>query len=111
MTDPNDSIDSEGFATTVPLTNVFGNHPKTLLVSAMLSESVDPETHFSVNELSRISDLDADVVEEHVLDLQTVGVVAETDELDDAATYTLDESTDVAEDLRRLYQRLYEMPL
>lgn len=109
MSDQNGPADSEAFATTVPLTDVFGSHPKTLLVSALLTESPEPETHFSVNELARISGLSDESVREHVEDLQVVGIVRETDELDDQQTYKLEDRQDVVETIRTLESELYGM--
>lgn len=110
MADRNEPTASESFATNVPLTDVFGTHPKTLLVSALLAQppESDPATHFTVNELSRITGLEESTVEAHVEDLESIGVVTKTDELEDATTYVLDEQTDVVDAIRRLANVRFE---
>lgn len=92
----------------LPLTALFGTHPKTLIVGAMSTEDADPPTAFSANELSRIAGLEEATVEEHVRDLQGIGVVVEADELEDP-TYELDEGSDVVADVRRLNEDLAEL--
>ena len=108
MADPNEPIDSESFATEMPLTDVFGDHPKTLLVGALLTESPEPTTHFSVNELARITGLEESTVESHVADLAETDVVDETDELEETPTYVLDEETAVGEAIRRIHDERYD---
>lgn len=109
MSDPDEPIDPEAFAMKVPLTSVFGTHPKTLLVSALLTESPDPETNFSVNELSRISGLDADTVREQVTELQATGIVLETDELKDEPAYKLDDDMAAVDTIETLSDQLFEL--
>lgn len=110
MAGSEEPTDSEAFATTVPLTDLLGTHPKVLVLSTMLSEESDPPTHFTVNEIVRISGLDEETVETVVDDLGSIGVIVETDDpkAPDAATYKLDEDSDAVADLRRLYVRSYE---
>lgn len=102
MTDSTDPDDSEAFASNVPLTDVFGPHPKTKIIAALLTETADPVVHFTVNEISRISGVDPERVEEHVDDLLAYGIVVETDGLDGEDTYQLDEKSDAVDDIRRL---------
>lgn len=109
MPDPDDPIDPESFAATVPLTDVFGTHPKTLLVSAMLTESSDPETPFSRNELARISGLEIETVDAHVDELRSVGIVVQTDDIDDSPAYLLNDELDVVDDIKRLYDDTFEL--
>ncbi|MDL5360491.1 hypothetical protein [Halalkalicoccus sp. NIPERK01] len=106
MADSTDPDDSEAFASDVPLTDVFGSHPKTKLIAALLTETADPVTPFTVNEISRISGVDPEMVEEHVEDLLAYGIVVETDDLDGEDTYQLDEESDAVDDIRRLYDDL-----
>ncbi|ELY64040.1 hypothetical protein [Natronococcus jeotgali] len=102
------SDDPEAIATNVPLTDVFGTHPKTKIIGALLTEAEDPVTHFSASEIGRIAGVDTDSVEDHVADLVAYGIVVETDELEDRATYKLDEDSEVVDDIRRLSDRLFE---
>lgn len=99
--------DPESFASNLPLTAVFGTHPKTRLVGALLTRDAEPQTAFSGNELSRITGVEVEAVERHVEDLLELGIVVDTDELDEG-TYELDEGSDVVADLRRLNDRLSE---
>lgn len=108
MADPDEMNEPESFASNVPLTEVFGSHPKTKTLAALLSETTDPVTHFSVNEISRISGVDPESVEESISDLQSYGLVVETDDLDDEETYRLNEESSAIGDLRRLYNDLFE---
>lgn len=108
MADRNEPTDPESFATDIPLTDVFGTHPKTLLVSALLAESEDPTTHFTITELARITGLEESTVETHVAELEATGIVAETDELEDAKTYVFAEGTDAVNTIRRLRDKLFE---
>lgn len=108
MADPKESNDSEAFASNVPLTDVFGSHPKTAIIAALLAEPGDPATHFTANEISRISGVDPDVVREHVEDVLVYGIVVETDDLDDEATYKLDDGSDAVAAIRQLSNELSE---
>ena len=108
MADPNEPTDPESFATEMPLTDVFGNHPKTLLLGALLTESPEPATHFSVSELARITGLEESTAESHVADLAETDLVVETDELEETPTYVLDEDTAVGEAIRRVHDELYD---
>ncbi|NKE37999.1 hypothetical protein GWG54_19830 [Natronococcus sp. JC468] len=90
------------------MTDVFGTHPKTKIIGALLTEAEDPVTHFSANEIGRIAGVDADSVEDHVADLVAYGLVVETDELEDRATYKLDEDGQIVDDIRRLSEHLLE---
>lgn len=108
MADPNEPDDPEAFAMDVPLTDVFGSHPKTLLISALLAEPSDPTTHFTVNELARITGLEESTVETHADELASVGVITETDDLEETKTYVLAEGTDIVDAIRRLSDELFE---
>ncbi|AGB35980.1 hypothetical protein [Natronococcus occultus] len=102
------SSDPESIVTNIPLTDVFGSHPKTKIIGTLLTEEEDPTTHFSVNEISRIAGVETDSVEDHVADLVAYGVVVETDELEDRVTYKLDEDDEIVDDIRRLSDKLFE---
>lgn len=108
MTDSEEPNDAQAFASDVPLTDVFGSHPKTRILATLLGETTDPVTHFTVNEIARISGADHETIEDHIVDLLAYGVVVETDDLEDQRTYTLNEERDVVEDLRRLHTDLFE---
>jgi DNA-binding transcriptional ArsR family regulator len=108
MSDSGNADDPEAFTDDLPLTDVFGDHPKTRIISALLSESQDPTTDFSVSEITRIAGVDSNAVAEHVDDLRSYGVIIETDELDDEATYRLDDERAVVADIRQLYEDLFE---
>lgn len=108
MTDPGGSDDPEAFDYNLPLTALFGDHPKTEILGAMVTETGDPPTAFSANELSRITGLDEGTVRERIEDLREVGIVVEADELDDG-TYELDEESAVVGDVRRLNDHLAEV--
>lgn len=97
----------EAFVENVPLTDVFGTHPKTKILGVLLTVDEDPPTHFSVNEIVRISGLDDETVVDNVRDLERQGIVVETDELEDAATFTLAPDSDVVADIRELYADLF----
>lgn len=105
--DPNSPDDAEAFVTDLPVTKLFGTHPKSAVIGVLLSESEDPTTAFSVNEITRIAGLDETTVERTVRELVEYDVVVETDELEEP-TYRLDETTDIADDLRRLNDDLSE---
>lgn len=105
MADPGRSDEPEAFVSNLPLTAVFGTHPKTRIVGALLTENADPPTAFSSNEVARISGLDEEAVEEHVGDLLEIGVVVETDEIEEGA-YVLDDERDVIASIRRLNDEL-----
>jgi DNA-binding transcriptional ArsR family regulator len=98
----------EAFTHDLPLTVVFGAHPRTRIISALLSESEDPTTDFTVSEITRISGVVDDAVTEHLDDLRTFGLVVETDELEDQPTYRLDDERAVVADIRQLYSDLFE---
>lgn len=107
MADSGSPGDPEAFVSNFPLTAVFGTHPKTRIVGALLTENEEPSTDFSASELSRIAGVDEGTVEEHVADLRELGVVVDTDELAEG-TYRLAEGSDVVADVRRLNDRLAE---
>lgn len=106
MTDFTDPSDSEAFVSNVPLTDVFGPHPKTKIIVALLTETVDPVTHFTVNEISRIAGVDSDAVEDYVGDLLAYDIVIETDDLDNETTYRLNEKSGAVDDIKRLSENL-----
>lgn len=108
MSDPEELDDTEAFASNVPLTDVFGSHPKTKIIATLLAEPADPATHFTVNEISRISGIDPDVIREYIDELLAYGIVVETDDLDDEKTYKLNEESDIVADIRQLYSDLSE---
>lgn len=108
MSDSGPGEEAEAFAESLPLTAVFGTHPKTEIIGVLLTADADPPTHFSINEIERIAGLDTESVEKHVRDLQELGIVVETDELDQAATFTLDESSDIVARIRQLAADLFE---
>ncbi|MHC3438223.1 winged helix-turn-helix domain-containing protein [Natrialbaceae archaeon A-gly3] len=102
--------DPAAFVLNVPLTDIFGTHPKTRIIVALLAEESDPPTHFTVNEIKRIAGVDEKTVIEQIDDLLAYGIVVETDHLDEkTATYKLNEGTDVAVDIRQLYNTLFEV--
>ena len=107
MSDPENPDDPEAFATDVPVTKLFGTHPKAEIVGVLLSATENPSTDFTLNEISRIAGLDEATVEENVRELVAYDVVVETDELEEP-TYELNDETDVVDDLRRLNQQLAE---
>lgn len=108
MADPGRSDEPEAFVSNLPLTAVFGTHPKTRIVGALLTENEDPPTAFSSNEIARIAGLGEEAVEEHVGDLLELGVVVETDEIEEGA-YVLDDELDVIASIRRLNDELAEL--
>lgn len=110
MPDPEEATDSEAFVSNVPLTDVFGSHPKTEILAALLAEAPDPTTHFTINEVKRISGVETETVEEHIDDLISYEIVIETDDLADEETntYKLNEESPVVSDIRQLYTDLFE---
>lgn len=109
MSGPEETSESEAFASDVPLTEIFGSHPKTKILAALLGEPADPVTHFSINEMSRISGVDPDTVEECIDTLLSHDILVETDDLDGENTYKLHDESDVVDDMRRLYDTLFEV--
>ena len=108
MADSGAPDDPESLVSNLPLTRLFGTHPKARIVGAMLTGDGEPPTAFSANELSRIAGLEEATVEEHVEDLLALGVVVEADEMADGE-YELDEGSDVVDDVRRLNDGLGEV--
>ncbi|WP_394740699.1 hypothetical protein [Natronococcus roseus] len=102
------SDDPESIVTNIPLTDVFGAHPKTKIIGPLLTEEEDLATRFSVNEIGRIAGVDTESVEDHVADLVAYGLLIETDELEDRVTYKLDEDGEIVDDIRRLSDALFE---
>lgn len=100
--------DPVAFDDDLPLTRMFGDHPRTAIAAAMLTGDDDPPTAFSANELSRITGLQERVVEEQVADLVELGIVAEADEMA-GGEYELAGDSDVVEDVRRLNDDLAEV--
>jgi Fic family protein len=90
MSDPDDT-DPEAFVDDLPLSDVFGDHPKTRVISALLSESREPTTDFTVSEIARISGLGSETITDHLGDLRSYGIVVETVDVDDESTYSLDD--------------------
>ena len=108
MTDTEEPNDAEAFASEIPLTDVFGTHPKTMIIATFLGETTDPITSFSVNEITRISGVDHETVEEHLTEIRAYGIIVETDEPEGERAYKLNEESDAVEDLRRLSDDLFE---
>ena len=108
MAESGNPDDPAAFEYNLPLTAIFGDHPKTEVLAAMLTGDDDPPTAFSTNELSRIAGLDEGTVREHVEDLLEVGVVVETDEMAEG-TYELAGDSDVVADVRQLNDDLAEL--
>ena len=108
MADPGPSDDPESLVSNLPLTAMFGTHPKTRLLGAMLTGEGNPPTAFSANELSRIAGLEEGTVEEHVADLVELGVVVGADEMAEGE-YELAEGSDVVAATRRLNDALGEV--
>lgn len=99
---------AESFVENVPLTDVFGSHPKARIVAAMLSDDADGLTAFSANEITRITGLDQSTLDEHVSALRSYGVLEETDEIEDTETYRLAGESAVVDQIRRLNDELLE---
>ena len=105
----------EAFVSNLPLTRLFGAHPKTRIVGAMLAEDEDPPTAFNDTVLARITGLDESTVREHVDDLRSLGVVVDTGAVEGVADdlegegYTLDEGRDVVGHVRRLNDAASEL--
>lgn len=109
MTNTEESDDPAAFVLNVPLTDIFGIHPKTRILAALLSEEPDPTTHFTVNEIKRIAGVDVETVKEHLTEFLAYGIVVQTDHLDEKTkTYKLDEESDVVANIRQLYNDLFE---
>ena len=108
MADSGPPDDPESLVSNLPLTRLFGAHPKTRIVGAMLTGDDEPPTAFSASELSRIAGLEEATVEEHVADLLDLGVAVRADEMAEGE-YELDGGSDVVADVRRLNDDLAEL--
>lgn len=71
--------DGEGFVENVPLTRVFGFHPRARIVAAMLTDPGDGLEAFTQNELRRIAGLDEAECSEALDALREAGIVERTD--------------------------------
>ena len=108
MADSGAPDDPESLVSNLPLTRLFGTHPKARIVGAMLTGDGEPPTAFSANELSRIAGLEGATVEEHVADLVELGVVVRADEMAEEE-YELADGSDVVAATRRLNDALGEV--
>lgn len=108
MADSGSADDPEAFDYNLPLTALFGDHPKTEILAAMLTGDDHPPTAFSANEVSRIAGLEEASVEEHVADLLDLGIVVRADGMAEGE-YELADDSHVVDDVRRLNDDLAEV--
>lgn len=74
-----ESEDGEGFVENVPITRVFGFHPRARVVAAMLTDPGNGLEAFTENELRRITGLDGAECSAAVDALREAGIVERTD--------------------------------
>jgi DNA-binding transcriptional ArsR family regulator len=90
MSDEGEYNSPEAFVEGVPLTKVFGLHPKTQILAAMLSERDDELAAFTTREVSRITGLDERELSKHLDEFLEYGLVTETtDDMPETETYKL----------------------
>lgn len=104
--EPNDM--GEPFSESLPFTEVFGEHPKTKILGAMLNESDTSLTNFSVNEITRITGVDRETFDEHIDDLLDYEIVVEAGEMDDSTMYDLNDGHAIVEDLLEINSDLID---
>lgn len=98
----------EPFAEGLPFTDVFGQHPKTKILGAMLNESDSSLTNFSANEITRITGIDRETFDEHIDDLLAYEIVVEAGEMNDSTMYDLNDGHTIVDDLMEINSDLID---
>jgi predicted transcriptional regulator len=107
MSDEGEYNSPEAFVEDVPLTKIFGLHPKTQILAAMLSDRDDELAAFTTREVSRITGLDEGEFSKHLDELLEYGLVTETtDDMPETGTYQLSHENQAVDALIELNETL-----
>lgn len=93
------------FAEESALTDLFGDHPKTKILAALLSEARD----VNITRIADLGGMSRSTVYKHVEDLQDLGVVEQTRKIGGSPLYQLNRESDVAEKLGQLEWALLDV--
>lgn len=98
-TDDRPSDSDEAAAEHTVLTDVLGDHPKVLILVALLGES---DRDRNPTEIARLAGIDRSTFYEHVDDLLEYGVVEQTRTVGNSPMYAIDRTNAAAEDIAAL---------
>lgn len=90
--------DAGSFAEDSALTSLFGTHPKTKILAALLSESRD----VNVTRIAELAGVSRSTVYDHLDDLEELRVVEQTRTVGGSPLYQINRNSDVAKKLAQL---------
>ena len=74
--------------------DVLGDHPKTRILLAVLT---DPDRDYNMSEIAELADTDRSTVYRHIDDLLAIGVITQTRKVGNAPMYQLNQENGAAE--------------
>lgn len=86
------------------LTDLLGNHPKTKILAALLSESHD----VNVSRIAELAGMSRTTVYDHIDDLQELNVVEKTRKVGGSPLYQINKDSKTSEELAQLEWALVE---
>jgi DNA-binding transcriptional ArsR family regulator len=100
----NQNEEASPYAEHSALTDLFGNHPKTKILAALLSESRD----VNVSRIAELAGVSRTTVYDHIDDLQQLGVVERTRKVGGSPLYQINKDSAPAKKLAQLEWDLVE---
>ena len=92
------NTESSTFAEESALTDLFGDHPKTKILAALLSEARD----VNITRIAELSGMSRSTVYKHVEDLQGLEIVEQTRKVGGSPLYQINRENPVAKQLAQL---------
>lgn len=86
------------------LTDLFGNHPKTKIIAALLSESHD----VNVSRIAELGGMSRSTVYDHIDDLQELNVVEKTRKVGGSPLYQINKDSESSKLLAQLEWEIVE---
>lgn len=93
------------YAENTPLTWIFGNHSKTRIIAALLSES---DRDLNISDIARIAGISRSAVYDNLNELQEWGVIVETRQIGSSTMYKINPESEVVPLIAEIEDRLLD---
>lgn len=99
MENTEETIKEEAYATDTPLVKVFGDNPKTRIISAMLSEK---EYDLNISDIARLSGSSRNAVYKHIEKLVYLDIIEKTRTTGNSQMYKINQENEIVKKIEEL---------
>lgn len=103
MTKDDKSSAGKSYAEGTPLTQVFGDSPKTKIIAALLSEY---NRDINISDISRLSGVSRSAIYDHIDQLVDIGIVKQTRKMGGSKLYQINTDSEIVQHIADIEAKL-----